>query len=62
MATILDLTTEIVMAHASSTQMTGDELLQEIQNIYATLQALESGKEIVPAAEEAQRAADRADR
>ena len=48
MATILDLTAEIVMAHASSNQMTGDELLQEINNVFSTLQALEQGKEVAP--------------
>ena len=43
MSTILDLTAEIVMSHASSTQMTSDELLQEIQKVHAVLQALEIG-------------------
>ena len=43
MATILDLTAEIVMAHASSNQMTSEELLQVIQKVHSTLQALEGG-------------------
>jgi len=48
MATILALTAEIVTAHASSTQMTSDELLLELQMVYSTIQALESGKEVIP--------------
>lgn len=51
MATLLEMSTEIVAAHASTTAMTGDELLQEIQKVYAALQALESGKEVAVAEE-----------
>ena len=47
MATIIELTAEIVTAHASSTQMTSDDLLQDIQKVYAALQALEVGWEDV---------------
>jgi predicted transcriptional regulator len=43
MSTLLDLTAEIVSAHAGSTQMTSDELLQELQKVYTSLQALEGG-------------------
>ncbi len=50
MSTIIDLTAEIVMAHASSTQMSSDELLQEIQKVHALLQAIEGGP--TPVAEE----------
>ena len=47
MATTLDLTAEIVMAHASSTQMTSDELFQEIQKVHALLRAIEGGSTAV---------------
>lgn len=43
MSTILDLTAQIVSSHASSTQMTSNELLQELQKVYSSLQALEGG-------------------
>lgn len=38
---ILDLTADIVIAHASVTEMSSNELLTEIKTVYATLQALE---------------------
>jgi predicted transcriptional regulator len=44
---ILDLTADIVIAHASVTEMTSDELLTEIKTVYATLQALEKGEKPV---------------
>src|ERR1700674_5701583 len=50
MSTLLDLTAQIVSAHAGSTQMTSDELLQELRKVYSSLQALESGS--TPLAEE----------
>lgn len=53
MATLLELAAEIVASHASTTEMSTDELLLEIQKVYAALQNLEAGKEIaVSAAEE----------
>jgi predicted transcriptional regulator len=52
MATLLELTAEIVTAHASSTQMTSDELLQELQKVYSSLQALEAGEEAASTAVE----------
>jgi predicted transcriptional regulator len=33
---LLDLTAEIVIAHASVTEMASDELLREIKMVYAT--------------------------
>jgi predicted transcriptional regulator len=48
MATLLELTAEIVTAHASSTQMTSDELLKDLQQVYTILQALEAGKPVEP--------------
>ncbi len=54
MATLLELAAEIVSSHASSSPMSGDELVQEIRNVFAALQALETGKEVLsPVAEEA---------
>ncbi|MCK9230733.1 MAG: MucR family transcriptional regulator [Syntrophales bacterium] len=38
---LLELTTDIVVAHASTTELSPEELLQEIMMVYATLQALE---------------------
>lgn len=43
-ATLLELTTDIVASHASVTAMSTDELIQEIQKIFGTLQNLEKGE------------------
>lgn len=51
MSTLLDLTAEIVKAHAGTTQMKSEELLQELQKVHALLQALEGGA--APSVEEA---------
>jgi predicted transcriptional regulator len=45
MATLLELAASIVESHASTTEMTTDDLLLEIQKVYQTLKALEEGKE-----------------
>jgi predicted transcriptional regulator len=47
MASILDLTSDIVSSHASTSQMTSEELVLEIQKVHAALKALEAGIEIV---------------
>lgn len=47
MANLLDLTAEIVAAHASNTQMTTDELYNEIEKVHATLKALEIGNSAI---------------
>ncbi|MBI5656450.1 MAG: MucR family transcriptional regulator [Geobacter sp.] len=39
--TLLELTASIVSAHASVTEMSGEELLQEIQRVFSSLQVLE---------------------
>lgn len=52
MATLLELAAEIVSSHASSSPMSGDELVQEIRNVFAALQALEAGKEVAVAGAE----------
>lgn len=46
MATILEMATEIVSAHASTSSMTKEELIQELSEIHATLSALEKGEAI----------------
>lgn len=43
MATLLELASEIVASHAGATPMTGDQLIEEIQRVYATLKAMEAG-------------------
>lgn len=46
MATLLELAQQIVMAHTSTTQMSSKEMIQEIQEVYAALQAIEKGQAI----------------
>jgi predicted transcriptional regulator len=43
MPTLLQLTAAIVSAHVSNKQMSSDEMLQELQNVYTSLKALEAG-------------------
>ncbi|MCE5262568.1 MAG: MucR family transcriptional regulator [Deltaproteobacteria bacterium] len=44
MADLLELTADIVCAHASVTEISPNDLLNEIKAIHATLQALEKGE------------------
>jgi predicted transcriptional regulator len=44
---LLDLTAEIVIAHASVTEMSLDDLLKELRTVYETLQALEKAEKPV---------------
>ena len=44
MATLLEMATEIVSAHACNTSMTKDELIAEIASVYQALAALERGE------------------
>ena len=54
MATLVEIAAQIVSSHASTSSLTTEELLQEIQKVYSALQNLEAGSEAtVPAAEEA---------
>jgi len=53
MANLIEMATEIVAAHASTSSMTKEEIIAELQEVYATLSALEKG-EAVTVAEEAQ--------
>jgi predicted transcriptional regulator len=41
---LLELTTDIVCAHASVTEMSPDELLNELKAVYTTLKALKKGE------------------
>jgi predicted transcriptional regulator len=43
MASLMEMVAEIVSAHASSNQMSSDDLLAELQKVHSTLKALESG-------------------
>lgn len=57
---LLDLTAEIVSAHASVTEMTSDDLIREINRVYATLEGIaEGGRSVVaePGGEPRKRAA-----
>lgn len=47
MATLLEMAKDIVIAHATTTPMSKDELLKEIQEVYAALSALEKGLDII---------------
>ena len=40
---LIDLTADIVIAHASVTEMSSNDLLKEIKTVYATLEALTNG-------------------
>lgn len=46
MATILEMAAEIVAAHASTTNMTKEELVAELSEVYNALSALEKGEAI----------------
>jgi predicted transcriptional regulator len=46
MPTLLEMATEIVKAHASTTPMSKEELIKEIGEIYSTLNALEKGEAV----------------
>jgi len=41
---LIELTADIVIAHASVTEMSSDDLLKEIKTVYATLEGLEKGE------------------
>jgi predicted transcriptional regulator len=51
-ATLLELTTDIVTSHASVSAMSTEDLIQEIQKVYSTLQTLEKGETEISAAAE----------
>jgi predicted transcriptional regulator len=51
-SSIIEMAAEILAAHASTTPMTSDELIAELQNIHSALQSLEAGKEVTVAGDE----------
>ena len=51
MSTLVELASTIVSSHASTTPMSTDELLQEIQKVYSALQTLETGSEVTASVE-----------
>jgi predicted transcriptional regulator len=46
MATLLEMAVEIVAAHASTTNMSKEELIAEISSVYQALVALDKGETI----------------
>jgi predicted transcriptional regulator len=54
LATITELASEIVAAHASSTPMSKDELIAELAQVHSTLAAMEKGEAVSTAEPEAQ--------
>lgn len=46
MANLLELATDIVSAHASTTAMSKEELIAEIRTVFQTLQSLERGEAV----------------
>ena len=43
MGTLMEMTANIVSSHASKSAIAGDDLIQELQNVYLSLQRLEKG-------------------
>ena len=54
MATLLEMTADIVASHARTAPMTTDEIIQELKKVYTALQSIESGApaEVQAAADE----------
>lgn len=52
MPTLVELTAQIVSSHASGSSMSSEDLIKSIQQVHATLKALEAG-ESIPTAESA---------
>lgn len=50
MPTLIELTAQIITAHAAASPLTQDELLKELEAVYSTLQSLEEGTGITTAA------------
>ena len=51
MATVLEMTADIVASHARTAPMTTDDILLELRKVYAALQSIESGAAVdAPAA------------
>ncbi len=54
MATILEMAAEIVAAHASTTNMTREELVSELSDVYNVLNSLDKGEAVIEAEAEEQ--------
>ncbi len=54
MATILEMAAEIVAAHASTTNMTKEELVAELSDVYNALNNLEKGEAAIESGSEEQ--------
>lgn len=54
MATILEMAAEIVAAHASTTNMTKEELVSELSDVYKALSSLDKGEAVVETADDEQ--------
>ncbi len=54
MATIMEMAADIIAAHASTTPMSKDELLAELNEVHSTLSALEKGETLEAPAQEAE--------
>ena len=52
MPTVIELTAQIVSAHAACSQMTQEQLLEELQKVHASLKVLEQGGSPAVAVEE----------
>lgn len=50
MSKLLELATDLVSAHASTSPMSKEDLISEIQEVYSALSALESGEAVESAA------------
>jgi len=44
MATLIEMAAEIVSSHASTSKMTSDALVEELQKVYQTLKSMETGQ------------------
>lgn len=52
MTTILEMTAEIVSAHASTSNMTKEELISELNDVFAALSSLEKGETVTSLTED----------
>lgn len=46
MATLVEMTAEIVSSHAATSKMSSDALVEELQRVYQTLKSMESGQQV----------------
>lgn len=53
MTTLLEMATDIVSSHATTTPMTKDELIAEINSVYSALSSLEKGEVVLSEGQDA---------